>query len=131
MATNRAWEPEGTGPGQKLNQAANEVKDRVQEMGRKAGDKVDEQRQRAAGGLDRAADTLHERADALPGGERVQGMAHATADNIHATAEYIRDHDFSALMKDVEDLVRRHPGPSMAAAVFAGFMVGRMFSNED
>ncbi|MBI2816053.1 MAG: hypothetical protein HYX72_03850 [Acidobacteria bacterium] len=131
MATNRAWEPESTGPGQKLNETAAEMKERVQEMGRKAADKADEQRQRAASGLERAADTLHEKAATLPGGERVQTMAHATADNINAAADYIREHDFSALMKDVEDLVRRHPGPSLAAAVFAGFMVGRMFRSED
>ena len=50
------------------------------EMGQKVVDKLDENRGAAASGLESAASALREKADTLPGGEKVANAAHSTAE---------------------------------------------------
>ena len=117
--------------GEKLSDTASQVKDKVSDLGRTAADKIDENRDAAAGGLDKAAATLHEKAESLPGGEKVTSLAHVTADKLSSTANYVREHDVNRMMADVETLVKNNPGPSLLAAAFIGFLVGRAFSSND
>jgi ElaB/YqjD/DUF883 family membrane-anchored ribosome-binding protein len=117
--------------GDKLSDAATQVKEKVSDMGRVAADKIDDNREAAAGGLDRAAETLHDKAESLPGGEKITSLAHATADKLSSTAEYVRDRDVSGMMADVEALVKKNPGPALIAAAVVGFLVGRAFSSSD
>jgi len=107
-----------------------QVKDKVASAGRAAAEKIDANRQGAASGLESAASTLHEKADSLPGGEKVSGLAHAAADKLDATAEYVRDHDVSGMAADVERFVRKNPGPALLSAAFIGFLVGRAMSSD-
>ena len=116
---------------EKLSDTAAHVKDKVSELGRTAADKVDENRGAAAGGLDQAASAIHDKADYLPGGEKVTGLAHAAADKLSSTADYVREHDVNRMMADVETLVKNNPGPSLLAAAAIGFLVGRAFSSND
>ena len=83
------------------------------------------------GGLATVASTLHEKAESLPGGEKVTTMAHSAADKLSATADYVREHDVNSMMADVERLVKNNPGPSLLAAAVVGFLVGRTFSSRD
>lgn len=131
---------EGSGPAaegesanlqSKVAQAAGETKQQVADAGRKTVDKIDEQRQAAASGLESAASTLHESAEKLPGGEKVSQAAHATADKVQQTADYVREHDVNAMVQDVQHLVKRHPGGSLLAAAAVGFLVGRLFGSGD
>lgn len=117
--------------GDKLSDTAAQVKDKVADLGRTAADKIDENRDAAAMGLDKAASALHEKAESLPGGEKVTGLAHATADKLSSTAEYVREHDVNRMMADVETLVKNNPGPSLLVAAAVGFLIGRAFSNND
>ena len=117
--------------GEKLSDAATQVKDKVSDMGRAAAEKIDDNREAAAGGLDRAAETLHENAESLPGGEKIANLAHTTADKLTSTAEYVRERDVSGMMSDVEALVKKNPGPALIAAAVVGFLVGRAFSSSD
>jgi hypothetical protein len=82
-------------------------------------------RKAAAGGLDRAAVALDERADQLPGGEDVSNLAHETAGKLKNTARYVRKRDVSGMLKDLGNGVKNHPGPALAAAAAVGFFVGR------
>jgi ElaB/YqjD/DUF883 family membrane-anchored ribosome-binding protein len=117
--------------GEKLSDAAGQVKEKVSDLGRAAADKIDENRDAAAGGLDKAASALHEKAERLPGGEKVASLAHATAEKLSSTADYVREHDVNRMMADVETLVKNNPGPSLLAAAVIGFLVGRAFSSTD
>src|SRR4051812_19489548 len=82
-------EPESPGMGEtertatsmkgKASDAAGKVKDKAPELGRSAATKIDDKREPAAGALDSVATTLHEKAESLPGGEKVSSMAHAAA----------------------------------------------------
>ena len=107
------------------------MKDKVAELGRTAANKIDENRDAAASGLESAASALHEKADSLPGGEKVTSLAHATAQKLSTSADYVREHDVNRMMADVETLVKNNPAPSLLAAAVIGFLVGRAFSSND
>ena len=115
----------------KLSDTAGKMKDKVSEMGETAADKIDDNRDAAAEGLEKAAAALHEKAEGLPGGEKVSDLAHVTAEKLNSTAEYVREHDVKSMMTDVQSLVRKNPGPSLLAAVAVGFLIGRAFSSSD
>jgi ElaB/YqjD/DUF883 family membrane-anchored ribosome-binding protein len=117
--------------GEKLSDTAAQVKDKVSDLGRTAADKIDENRGAAASGLEKAASALHDKAESLPGGEKVSSMAHAAAETLSSTAGYVREHDVNRMMADVETLVKNNPGPSLLAAAVIGFLAGRAFSNND
>lgn len=89
--------------------------------------KVDEKRGPTADALDNAASTLHEKAEDLPGGETVRTVAHSAAEKLESTADYIRKHDVRAMLSDVEEIVKRNPGPSLLIAAAIGFLIGRAF----
>ncbi|HXM93534.1 MAG TPA: hypothetical protein VOA64_04650 [Candidatus Dormibacteraeota bacterium] len=119
----------GTGTAARMKEQvvdkANEVKEKVADFGRKAVDKLDAQREVAAGTLEKTASGLHQRSD------RAASAAHSTADKLQATADYVRQHDLKAMMDDVQDLVKRYPGQSLAAAAVVGFLVARVFRSND
>ncbi|MBV9769675.1 MAG: hypothetical protein JOZ32_08905 [Bryobacterales bacterium] len=115
----------------KVSEAASQVKDKVSNLGQSAVDTIDENRESAAGGLESAAQALHEKADSLPGGEKVASLARSTAEKLSSTAEYVRQHDVQGMMTDVEQLVKKNPGPSLLAAAVIGFLIGRAFSSND
>lgn len=100
------------------------------EMGQKAMDKIDENRGAAASGLESAASALRERADTLPGGERVANAAHATADAVGVAADYVRQNDLKAMMADLQQLVKNNPGPALLTAAALGFLIARTFSRD-
>jgi ElaB/YqjD/DUF883 family membrane-anchored ribosome-binding protein len=109
---------------EQLGDKASQAKDAVVDFGRKTVDNLDAQRGPAAGTLDQTASLLHAQAD------RVAGAARATADKLHATADYVRNQDIAAIASDVEDLVRRYPGPGLAIAAAVGFMTARVLSRD-
>ena len=84
-----------------------------------------------AGGLETAAPTLHEKADSIPGGENVTRLAHSAADKLTSTADYVREHDVNSMMADLEDMVKRNPGPALVVSAVLGFLVARAFSSRD
>lgn len=104
---------------------AADVKDRVADFGRKTADKIDASREPAASSLDKTASALHSKSD------RVASAAHATADKIQATADYVRQTDLKEMVNDVQDLVKRYPGQSLAAAAAVGFLLARVMRNND
>jgi ElaB/YqjD/DUF883 family membrane-anchored ribosome-binding protein len=103
-----------------ISDKAVQTKDAVADFGRKMVENIDAQRAPAAASLDQTASALHQQAD------RVAGVAHATADKLHATADYVRTQDVKSMANDVVDLVRRYPGPALAAAAAVGFLVARV-----
>jgi hypothetical protein len=116
--------------------AVNDVKERVSDMTSKVKDKagqvadtvsekLGQQRDNAADSLGRAAATLHEKADSVPGGPKVVNLTHSIADGMESTSSYLRRHDFSEMGKDLMDVCRRYPTQSLVAALAVGFLIGR------
>jgi hypothetical protein len=119
-----------TDVGQKLSNVSVQVKTKASELGRMAADKVDQNRDAAAAGLQSAASTIHDKADALPGGETARRLAHVTADKLNVTADYIREHDVDSMISDFYRLVKNNPGPALLGAAVLGFVVARSFSRD-
>jgi hypothetical protein len=115
--------------GQTLSDVSLQVKTKAADLGRMAADKVDENRDAAATGLENAATTIHDKADSLPGGT-ANRVAHVTADKLSATADYIREHDVDSMMSDLYRLVKNNPGPALLGAAVLGFLVARSFSDD-
>jgi ElaB/YqjD/DUF883 family membrane-anchored ribosome-binding protein len=97
---------------------------------RSAEQAFDSRRKGTADKFASAAERLHRRADDLPGVERAAKMAHGTADRLEATAEYLRTHDAKAMAGNVMDVVRKHPGKSLAIAVVIGFLAARSLRSD-
>lgn len=110
--------------------AASAARQKVSDVGRQATDKIDDKRGPAADALESAASTIHEKAEQLPGGETVRSVAHSAAQKLESTAGYIREHDVRSMLSDVEEIVKRNPGPSLLIAVAVGFLIGRAFRED-
>jgi ElaB/YqjD/DUF883 family membrane-anchored ribosome-binding protein len=123
-------ETTSAGLGASLSGAAARAKEKASDLGRTASDTIDSHRGTAASGLDTAASTIHARADQLPGGESVTGLAHSAADTLASTADYVRKNDVKDMLADVEQIVKKNPGPSLLAAAVVGFLVGRAFARD-
>jgi len=117
--------------GDKISDAAAAAKTAVSDLGRTAVDTADENRATAARKLETVASTLRQKVDNLRVGETVGGFAHSAADSLSSTADYVREHNVSRMMADLERLVKNNPGQSLLAAVAIGFLVGRAFSRGD
>jgi ElaB/YqjD/DUF883 family membrane-anchored ribosome-binding protein len=117
--------------GDQISGVASQAKDKVSGVGRAAADKIDDNRDNVAGGLETAASTLHEKAESLPGGEKVSGLAHSAADKLSTTATYVRQHDVSSMMTDAQEMVKKNPGPALLLSAVLGFLVARAFSSRD
>jgi hypothetical protein len=91
----------------------------------KAREKVEEQRTRAAHGIEAAAVQLRDHAEQIPGGERTTEVAQKAADKIEHAAGFIRDAEVSDITGDLERLVRQHPTGALLTAAAVGFLAGR------
>lgn len=108
-----------------ISDKAHEAKEKVADFGRKAVDKIDSSREAAAGSLDRTASALTQR------GDSAASAARTAADKLQATADYVRQNDVKAMMGDLEEVIKRYPGQSLAAAAAVGFLVARLFRSND
>ena len=119
----------GTGTAARMREQISEttadVKEKVTELGRKAADRIDGSRESAAGALDKTATSMHS------GGDKLSGVAHSAADKLQATADYVRRTDLKGMAEDVQDIVKRYPGQSLAAAAILGFLVARGLRSSD
>ena len=116
--------------GAELSERVSRMKDRVSSIARTAADTVDSRRATTAAGLEAAASTLHDRAERLPGGDKLSDVAHAAADRLSTTADYVRTHDVNRMKTDVKTLVKNNPGPSLLVAAAVGFLLGRAITRD-
>ncbi len=75
-----------------------------------------------------AASAVRERADQLPGGQKVQQFAQSAAERLSTTADYVRSHDAKRMLADAERVVKNNPGSSLVVAAALGFVIGRTFT---
>jgi ElaB/YqjD/DUF883 family membrane-anchored ribosome-binding protein len=99
--------------------AAQDAKEALKDVGRGAADRLESTRHSTANALDWAATSLHS------GTDQISDFAHSAADRLHDTADYVHETNFDRFVEDVERIVRRYPGRSLAAAAIFGFVVAR------
>lgn len=101
------------------------VRDRAKDFAGETQHKIDDRREQAGETMEHAAESVRSHADQIPGGERTSEMANQAADRVEGVAGYLKDNDMSAMIEDLETVVRDHPKESLIAAAAAGFLVGR------
>jgi ElaB/YqjD/DUF883 family membrane-anchored ribosome-binding protein len=111
--------------GQEMADRARDARGAMFDAAGAAARKVDESRTVVADRLDDAASTIEERVEDLPGGRKVKEFARSAADRLSSTADYVRSHDATSMMSDVETVVRNNPGPALIVAAALGFILGR------
>ena len=116
--------------GEREPNRVDETRKSMSDVSETATDKVNAGREMAADQLENVASTVHERADQLPGGPKVKEFAHAAADRLSTTADYLRSRDATRMMADVESLVKNNPGPALVVAAAFGFLLGRALSRD-
>jgi ElaB/YqjD/DUF883 family membrane-anchored ribosome-binding protein len=126
------FDPRNSGIGDKVEAVREEVADRAREASaaisdaaRRAGQTIDESRSAWADTLDSTASTIRDGADDLSGGSRARDFARGTANRLSGVADYVRSHDTSRIVGDVERVVKNNPGPALVVAAAFGFLLGR------
>jgi ElaB/YqjD/DUF883 family membrane-anchored ribosome-binding protein len=102
----------------------NTVTDKASEIVDQAKPTVDAGMDKAASGLQTAAETLRERGESMGQGQ-VASIATMTADKLESGAEMLRGTDSSALMIEMENMIRRKPVESLAVAAGVGFLLAK------
>jgi hypothetical protein len=90
---------------------------------------ADEALDQAAERLDQVAEQIDSMADRIPQrgpGARAGTLVHSAADTIEALARFFRDNDVETLERDLGRIVAQRPVTTLAAAVVAGFVVGKV-----
>jgi len=114
-----------------VDEVTDTVREKGNELGRKAVAAIDERRLGVAENLEGAARNLHDKADSLAeGGERASKVAHEVADKVDNASRYIRDKDAKDMIADVETMVRRHPARSLLAVLAVGYLAGRALRSD-
>jgi ElaB/YqjD/DUF883 family membrane-anchored ribosome-binding protein len=113
----------------KVASATSQAREKVGEVGRSAADAIDRNLETAAGKLQSTADSLRSHAADQSG--QIGRAAGVAAEKLDATARYFREHNTSDLVSGVEQLVRRNPGASLAAALAVGFLIGSAIRRDD
>lgn len=108
------------------NQRAEEVTEEFATLAQEAESAVDAQRDQTADALQSFADTIQEKAGALPGGERTSEVGMAAAERIEQTADFVHERNPRQMLGDARSFLRRQPILAVAAGVVIGFVVGRM-----
>ena len=126
----------GTGSGDvretvksRVSEVGSQVKHTAAEFGRSAADNIDKNLHSAAGALEGAASTLRSKTATRSG--KVGEVAQTTATKLDATAQYLRTHNTSDMVSGVEQMVRRNPGASLAAALGVGFLIGLALNRDE
>lgn len=115
-----------------LDDVTGAIRDKGNEMGRKAVERLDNGRAVAADSLKGAARGLHQRADDIAtGAERVSAVTHKVADKVESASKYVRHNDGRDMLADVEAIVRRHPTKSLFAALAVGYLAARALRDDD
>lgn len=114
-----------------LDEVTGSIRDKGNDLARKAADRLEDGRAAAADGLKGAARGLHKRADDIAtGAERVSAVTHKVADKVESASRYVRDNDSRDMLSDVEAVVRKHPTTSLLAALTIGFLAARAFRDD-
>jgi ElaB/YqjD/DUF883 family membrane-anchored ribosome-binding protein len=104
------------------------TKTRASEFGQRVVDAIDERKDAMATGMESAASLVRDKAESLPGGDRIVRAAETAADAMESAADYVREQDLRDMATDVGQLVKRHPGATLLVAAALGFVLARAIS---
>ena len=112
---------------EKASQVADQARQQAGQVAAQVSTKADAGIEKAAGGLDRAADMLRQKSEQMGGqGSGIQSVATQAATQLDTAAQFLKDKDTDQLMADLEDLVRRKPAQTLLVAAGVGFLLSKV-----
>lgn len=81
-------------------------------------------KEKAATGFGSAGERIRERTEGKGGVREVVGAKVATG--LETAGDYLQNHEYKEMVEDIEGYVKKHPMQTVAGAVFAGIIIGRM-----
>jgi len=101
---------------------AQRVRERLEDLGRTAGEKLDEVRNGTADALENAASSV--RATGRRGAETIDAVSRNAAGKLDTSAAYVRSHGVGGMLINLRDVVSRHPAGFLVLAAGIGFLAG-------
>jgi hypothetical protein len=93
------------------------AQERMEDLGRAAGEKLDEARNETAAALENAASSVR----------TIETMSGTAAGKLDSTAAYVRSHDLGGMLVSLREVMGRHPTAFIILAAGAGFLAGSAF----
>lgn len=111
--------------------AKSAAREKVGQVGHQVEDQTNRAMDRAASGLETAANRLDQVADERLGGQtgaraRVGDAAHQAADTLEGTARYLRENDVRGVQNDLERMTREKPVQMVLGALAVGWLLGKI-----
>lgn len=111
---------------EQASQAVDTAKQKAGQVAEQATTQVDAGMEKAAGGLDKAADMLRQKTESMPQGGGVQSIASTAATQLDKGAQYLKDKDTDQLVADLEAMVRQKPTQTLLVAAGIGFLLSKV-----
>lgn len=77
-----------------------------------------------------ARSELHAKAQQSVGAKRLTRAAHATANTLNHTAEYIRKHDAASMLSGAKRVAKDNPGLTLLGGAIIGFVLARLWARD-
>ena len=101
------------------------AQERVEDLGRAAGEKLDEARHGTAAALENAASSV--RTTGRQGAKTIGTVSESAAGKLDSTAAYVRSHDVGGMLLNLRQVVALHPTRFLVLAAGIGFLAGSAF----
>jgi len=96
--------------------------ERIDDLDRTAGEKLDEARHITAVALENAASSV--RATGRHGVETIETLSENAAGKLDSTAAYVRSHDVGGMLINLRQVIARNPAGFLLLAAGIGFLAG-------
>lgn len=102
--------------------ALHRAQERMEDLGRTAGETLDEARHGTAAALENTASSV--RTTGRHGAETIETLSESAAGRLDSTAAYVRSHDVGGMLINLREMIGRHPTGFLVLAVGIGFLAG-------
>jgi hypothetical protein len=113
---------EGQDLGSSIKREAERAKQAAADAAHNVGERAESAKTAVGGRMKDLAGRLRERA---PEEGMIGSAAQGVARTLEDGGEYLQEHNFGDMAKDVTDVVRTHPIPSVLVALGLGILIGR------
>lgn len=96
--------------------------EQMDDLGRTAGEKLDEARHRTAAALEHAASSV--RTTGRQGAEVIDSLSENAAGKLDSTAAYVRSHDVGGMLVNLRQVIAQNPTGFLVLAASIGFLAG-------
>lgn len=100
----------------------NRAQERMQDLGRAAGETLEEARRGTAAALEDAASSV--RTTGRQGAATIETLSESAAGKLDSTAAYVRSHDVGGMLSNLRQVIARHPTRFLVLAAGIGFLAG-------